>query len=1396
MRIHLYSNGFKALAACFSFFFSSLLFAAPPSPVDIVSHVEAPRTQAHILQALRQTTPSVLSQSGISPLDLEKYDFATGLNPKTLTSEAAYSHLAQEQLLELLSVVSRHMTYRSLAAYADVLMDVVTPRQEGNIYDFEKTLAQRTHLPLSTVERILDIEAQLPKVSRTLRAQVLVKALRYFSPSDGLPMLQILGGTEWTFQEKETLKELLGLPGTFSLPSVSFENPALVLLKEVDWESILNDFLPISSGKISFTAYRKQASQMEKEWKTQLKQEHRYDKENVVAHIASRLIQELKLASLFLAPMEEGNGDQGTSKYLKVWKTRWERLYTSYHLPVPSYGADQHIRKATALARFMANAFQRASFQNPSFPIFEINLKNESVHFNDFPEERDRNFALAPSRSPCSPEQRKALRERKGEGEEAYQSSLKTLQKFYSAAFVDERVQETEKQAQILLSGVVKTLDALGNTVLTFLSNSSISQSEKDKVSALIPDVLLSALKEETYKALSYEAAATCVLEPIIPAISLITESYAKSLEAALTNSALFSQGMAKSQDFDRYAPPSSESLPFDAYLDFFTRKPGEVAKDYLLRVQGSEETKVMGEVTEGYQHLLNFELLLPTLLITGPTLQIGSKALFRGACSLQCVRMEGALTRLATFLIYPEKALEGALARLGTLLIHPTTQAVVSAWVTSDMAMDVWVNILKVPELGAKLSEAIIQEGGIEDPRIQALVHGGVGTGTLLVPSLILAKRLPPGLSPFQKAVMVGGAPITVATCSLLETLAILSEDRNLAQILSTGEMMNLFSKMYEESSLRTLGYLAYNHLGAVVYPSPLLSVLGISMTGFAGSSEIKDFIYGMGNAWERYQETGNGTALALRVAANLVDITDAGSILAVPSQQLGILPPGVTEADIRTLQALSSEDLLKTLSPKKAARVQEQVEASLARAKERYGEHPGVNYSTEPPSNESFAEREKMELELEVAKKIARGFVNSRFPLSEEGENLRQQVLKANDAELLRLASEELPTVEEPKLWLFRDLNLNVQKKYFYFYIDIQNIQITKGCSHQCSFCAANAAQKIQFMPFPAVFKLAEVLQKGRKELSLQFDQAWNNWVSDIQSEFGVDIQNDKEREDFIKSLKITRLSEKLIDLYSEQFSLHRCIGDNNFPYSKSFYFLKEILDQKALKEELTRSRRGYLNRQLTNYYDSDSFDYRDSDFLHKDGTPAHFGDVVRVLTSSTNKKIHITTAGWPKGSKLAQLAAKDIVAQYIEGREILDSVRYSVNKSERLARRNLEEYRDNVMANLQVLAVIAPEVMIFKDDTEDFDAFREIVVEPVEEFAKSLKLNIVRFPISGFSGREAGPGKKSNHDVMACMHGWHVWPDGTLAWQETPLEDFNEAEKGQRPKPIGKLWDLDSK
>ncbi|MBI4356944.1 MAG: hypothetical protein HY559_03605 [Gammaproteobacteria bacterium] len=942
--INFHTNGFKTVTACFGLFFSSLLLAAPPSPADIVSHIEAPRTQAHTLHALRQAIPSILSQSGISPLDLEKYHFVTGLEPKTLTS---YSHLTQEQLLELLSVVSRHMTYRSLSAYADVLMDVVNHRKEGNIYNFEQAIAQRTHLPLSTVEQILDIEVQLPKISRRLRAQVLVKLLRYFSPSDGLYVPQILASTEWTAQEKGDLKELLGLPGTFSLPPVSFKNPAVVLLKDVYWPSLLKASLPIPSGKLSFNAYLKQASQLEKEWKNQLKQEGRYNKEEMVAEIASRLLQELKLASLFLAPMEEGNRDPQHSKYLKFWKARLERLYTTYHLPVSPYEANQHIQKAEALARFMANAFQRVSFQSPHSSLFEINLKNESVHFNGLSEEEmDRNFALVSSESPCSPEQKKTIRERKEAVEGDYQSSLKTLQKFYSSAFVDERVQETEKQAHVLLSEVTKTLDALGDTVLTFLNDSSIAEGEKDKVKGFVSDRLLSALKNKIYKGLSYETAATCVLEPIIPVISLITESHAQSLELAITNRTLFSQGMARSQDFDRYAsPPQEGPRPYETYLNFFTRKPGEAAKDYLLRVQGSEEAKVMGEITEGYQHLLNLELLMPTLLVTGPTLQIGSKALLWGA-SLQGAKVLG---------------VEGALARLGTLLVHPFTQAVVPAWVTSDMAISVWGNILKVPEWGKRFSETLIQELQIVDPSIQSLVHGGVGTGVLLIPSLILAKRLPSNLNRIQKTILVGGAPTTVATCSLLETLALLSEDRHLAQTLSMGETMNLFSQIYEESSLRTLGYLAYNHLGAVVYPSPLLNILGIPFTGFAGGAEAKDFIYGMGNAWERYQETGNRTALALRVAANIIDITDVGSTLATPHNQLKVfleeaqlkkvLLPRVKLKDLKAFETLSPKQLLSAFSPEKAQAIEQQVEASLARSKEIHGAHPGINYSAEIP-------------------------------------------------------------------------------------------------------------------------------------------------------------------------------------------------------------------------------------------------------------------------------------------------------------------------------------------------------------------------------------------------------------------------------------------------------------
>lgn len=508
----------------------------------------------------------------------------------------------------------------------------------------------------------------------------------------------------------------------------------------------------------------------------------------------------------------------------------------------------------------------------------------------------------------------------------------------------------------------------------------------------------------------------------------------------------------------------------------------------------------------------------------------------------------------------------------------------------------------------------------------------------------------------------------------------------------------------------------------------------------------------------------------------------------------------------------------------------------------------------------------------ETKILLKIAHAFLKGRYPLSPNGESLRERVqklLENKDIEGLQAIKRELPTVEQPHLELFADLDLPPEELHKIMGPGLANIQVTKGCSHKCDFCAANAEGKVTFMPYAAILKIAIEKRKTEDELDQKivdycekegaepeagtsikipkYKELFNADDTAIEMELknlyqnvfrGVVIFADKlspEKETLLQGSKVIESLRKLaailkdhnnnviktltilIDQKSEIIALLEDISASKHSAEKET--AKVLLEEmEALPEKIDdielwinndKIFGNYKGKQIDTYYDSDPFDYRDSSFLHEDGSPADFGDVVNAL-GSKSRKIEITTAGWSLKDKVAQKAAEKVAES-----NYISLIRISINSSEIDAKKDPTKYVTKMEGVIKTLrkTFYPPEpdnwekrqsqtqILLFPDPGNL--VYQKDVVQKIRQYCKEINVHhfIIEPTISDFSGpMETEEAKDTHHDVMSCMPGHHIWPDGTIAEQNlgigylvkkgpsTIYHDFGTP-KGSRPTPTGK-------
>lgn len=413
----------------------------------------------------------------------------------------------------------------------------------------------------------------------------------------------------------------------------------------------------------------------------------------------------------------------------------------------------------------------------------------------------------------------------------------------------------------------------------------------------------------------------------------------------------------------------------------------------------------------------------------------------------------------------------------------------------------------------------------------------------------------------------------------------------------------------------------------------------------------------------------------------------------------------------------------------------------------------------------------RKEIHIETPILGKILeRSVVNSKYPPSEMGQRIKERFEQGEIDPLL------VPTVENPQADLYENLNLADFQDVPVF-ADIANIQVTKGCRHQCTFCAAGAEKTVETMPFQAIVKIADALKiedihkrelrkRHREEFLVAFDRF-------------LELKKLRPRtDDHFRTMFFLALSREKIT-YQELVE--------KVPYFELFYKPSSMANPHEFEDDTGPK------QMIQNYYDSDPFDYRDNNFLHENGDPADFGDVARLLVSS-ERAVHVTTAGWSKTDKVAQRAAEKVA---MLGKENIYLTRLSVSPFDIRARKKMEKYIEDTVNSLRTLLPLHPEILFFGEE-----AFKEKIMEALTKESSELLsasqwplFTVSDTPTSNFSGaaKDNEMETDSDHDVMACMPGYHIWPGGDVAFQKKGTFGWN-APDGSRPTAIGKkIWSV---
>lgn len=437
------------------------------------------------------------------------------------------------------------------------------------------------------------------------------------------------------------------------------------------------------------------------------------------------------------------------------------------------------------------------------------------------------------------------------------------------------------------------------------------------------------------------------------------------------------------------------------------------------------------------------------------------------------------------------------------------------------------------------------------------------------------------------------------------------------------------------------------------------------------------------------------------------------------------------------------------------------------------------------------------------EIVFLIASAFLRQRYPLSELGMELKEEVQALFATGKIPIKYLDiLPTVENPRLELFADFNLSPEEEREVFGWRLSTIQTHKGCTHQCTFCYKNAGRRLIMMPFAAVAKIA----KKKREFEKRAAKEWLDWEEHLRESGIIDLRKFW-LPDFLKHVKrdeITTLAKMILQEW-ELFS----------PKVMRVQPFLESMPAKALRKHFLSCvpiNYGSIHRQVFNYEDNDPLDYRDVLFLHRDGTPADYGDVFQLMSIAL-RPITVTTAGWFSEDRVACRAIRKVIKICEETPELNSGMhRISVSLYERHAIADLDSYLDEIERMIREAAPLRPLVNLYYDKGDiKHHYFMSKLGDSIDSLLRNdlgIKDKVMITPISFRCGRAVELRHEDDYEMWdpdGNIDGMHIRPDGQvyrkpdMEWRRRKNKKGNTqhlllAPEGSVPGPTGmRLFNL---
>lgn len=431
----------------------------------------------------------------------------------------------------------------------------------------------------------------------------------------------------------------------------------------------------------------------------------------------------------------------------------------------------------------------------------------------------------------------------------------------------------------------------------------------------------------------------------------------------------------------------------------------------------------------------------------------------------------------------------------------------------------------------------------------------------------------------------------------------------------------------------------------------------------------------------------------------------------------------------------------------------------------------------------------------------RIAKAFVRQRYPLSEEGQELRQETLSlVAIGKIPAKFAKKLPTVEKPRLELFADFDLTPEQENEVFGWELSTIQSHYGCTHQCEQCYKNAPHRLSIMPFAAIGKIAAKKWKYDKLGARE----WLAWEEFLRQKGVVDLRTEP-MEKFLETATDSELLSFLERIMAKWKEFDPKTLRMRVPFKTSL--LPEVLRKKCVN--MVPFNISSIINFVFNYEGNDPLEYRDSLFLHKDGTPADYGDVFKLM-SSFIRPVVFTTAGWFPEDKVACRAIEKIIKICKQDKFVNSGDnRISISYGERHFLKDPEAYFDQVEAMIRQAAPIKPMVSLYYEKRNLRQKYLSFLLGDVyvkmmkEEFGIKHEDQVMVTPISHLRGRAATGAdfRKRDWDPDQNVDGIHIRPNGEVSkkapfgWRTRKrkngeIEHFFGVPKGSDPEPTG-IW-----